>query len=83
MAEFGHKRRETLDDALRAALKEAGHGRDVRVLSTKCLGLCPKNAVVVLNGARPEALHAVPAGTDVAEALACLAGTPNPGRAPT
>ena len=44
---FGHKGREKLSKELRAALKEAGHRRALRVIEVGCLGLCPKRAVTI------------------------------------
>jgi predicted metal-binding protein len=64
---FGPKRSERLARALR---REAGFGKgrkaDVGVLEVKCLGLCPKNAVAVVDTQRPGEWLVVPAGDDVA-----------------
>ena len=66
---YGKKRRETLRSALRVALKEAGHRRDVRIVETKCMGVCPKKAVTLVNAGRPETISVVPVGTTMAEVM--------------
>lgn len=67
---FGEKGRDRLAKALR---REPGFGKkrkaQVGVVEVKCLGLCPKNAVTVVDTRRPDAWLVVPAGADV-EALA-------------
>lgn len=73
---FGHKQRETLRYELREALIAADRQRDITVFETKCLGLCPKGAVAVLNGGQPGAIYAVPASTSVPNVLAQIAGVP-------
>ena len=64
---FGPKRGERLAKALRG---EPGFGKgrkaDVGVVEVKCLGLCPKNAVAVVDTRRPGEWLVVPAGDDVA-----------------
>lgn len=75
---FGAKRRTSLAKLLRKALglgkgRKAGRG----IVETKCLGLCPKNAVAVLNADRADRWFVVPAGTDVADIQAALFG-PDP-----
>jgi len=72
---FGDKGRTPLVKALRAALG-IGKGRkaDRGVVEVKCLGVCPKNAVVMLDAARPERWLLVPVGADVADVVATLAG---------
>lgn len=69
---FGKKRRHALDDTLRGALKAAGR-RELRVVKTGCLGLCPKRAVTVAWAGRPGELMAVAEGTDPEAVLARLA----------
>ncbi len=61
---FGPKGKTSLAKALRGLLG-LGKGRKARlgVVETKCLGVCPKRAVVV---ARAGAWLVVPEGTDVA-----------------
>ncbi|OJW25788.1 MAG: hypothetical protein BGO51_17450 [Rhodospirillales bacterium 69-11] len=69
---YGPKGKETLRTALRAELKAGGHGRAVRIIETRCLGVCPKKAVTALNASRPARLLVVPNRTPAAEALADL-----------
>ena len=77
---FGEKGRTPLVKLLRQALgvkkgRKAGRG----VVEVKCLGVCPKNAVVMVDGARPERWMLVPAGADVSEVVASLtASVPSP-----
>jgi hypothetical protein len=42
------------------------------VVELKCLGVCPKNAVVIIDGARPDRWMLVPAGAEANEILASL-----------
>lgn len=71
---FGDKRKETLKSVLRETLRQAGRRRDVRVLETSCIGICPKQAVTALNASQPGVVHTVPAGTEGDEALRTLLG---------
>jgi predicted metal-binding protein len=59
--------------SLRKAL-EAGKGRKAKlgVVETKCLGVCPKHAVVVVDTARPERWEVIAPGTPAADILARL-----------
>jgi predicted metal-binding protein len=80
---FGPDGGATLARTLKQALRDTGRRRTVRVIETKCLGLCPRGAVTLLRGSQPGALLAVPAGTDPATVLGFAAGQriPNPGGA--
>ncbi len=69
---FGLDGKETLARALKHALRQAGRRRAMRVIETKCLGLCPKGAVTVLPASRPGALLTVPKATPAADLLARL-----------
>ncbi|WP_298813476.1 (2Fe-2S) ferredoxin domain-containing protein [uncultured Sphingomonas sp.] len=64
---FGDKGRTPLAKALRA---EPGFGKgrkaSVGVVETKCLGICPKRAVVVVDMRVPNRWRIVPAGAEVA-----------------
>ena len=64
---FGEKGRTPLAKALRG---EPGFGKgrkaEVGVVETKCLGICPKAAVVVVDTREPGRWRIVPAGSDVA-----------------
>ena len=50
---YGPKQADSLRTALKHELKQAGHRRTVRVVETKCFGLCPKKAVVALDSHNP------------------------------
>ena len=69
---FGPDGKDTLPRALKQELRNTGRRRSVRVIETKCLGLCPKGAVTVLPGDQPGAMLAVPGGTAAAALLARL-----------
>jgi predicted metal-binding protein len=62
-----------LAKALRAALG-GGKGRraTLGVVETKCLGVCPKRGVVVIDTARPKQWQVVAPGTPMTEVLARL-----------
>lgn len=70
---FGPKDDLTLKKALRRYM-QAGKGRksDLAIKSTDCFDVCPKGAVVAVNGARPQDLLVVPAGADLLEVKARL-----------
>jgi|TARA_R100000501_G_scaffold10060_1_gene19779 predicted metal-binding protein len=63
---FGTDGKQRLMKALRAHLG-TGKGRKSRmgIVEVKCLGVCPKNAVVVINGCDSKLWHIVPKGTAV------------------
>jgi len=63
---FGPDGGEPLGRAVKQMLRQTGRRRSVRVIETKCLGLCPKGAVTLLRGSNPGEMLAVPAGTDPA-----------------
>ncbi|WP_158933220.1 (2Fe-2S) ferredoxin domain-containing protein [Acidisphaera sp. S103] len=69
---YGRKGKETLRTALRAELTAKGHKRGVRILETRCIGICPKKAVTALNASRPGKILIIPKGTGADEALARL-----------
>lgn len=68
---FGPKGKMPLLKALRAVL---GKGRKAKagVLPVKCLGVCPKNAVTIIDSRRPREWIIVPSATPVAQILAAL-----------
>lgn len=68
---FGGKGRMSLAKVLR---KRWGKGRKATrgVVETRCLGVCPKNAVIVIDGAAPERWMLVRAGDDVDAVAAIL-----------
>ncbi len=61
------------DDSFRNALKdevaERGDRRAVRIIETKCFGLCPKKAVVALNASAPDRILTISRGTQSGDAL--------------
>jgi predicted metal-binding protein len=63
---FGEKGRTSLAKALRAR-GNGGKGRkaSIGVVETGCMKICPKNAVVAINGARPKDWLIVPRGTEM------------------
>ncbi len=75
---FGPKGKAPLAKALRKqlALKKGRKGA-AGVVEVKCLGVCPRGAVTVVNGAQAREWLIVPEGADVAE-LAAELGLPTP-----
>ncbi len=71
---FGPKRRTRLAKALRKmfGLKK-GRKSSAGVIEVKCLGVCPKNAVTLIDAANPDRWWIVPVGADI-EALGCDLG---------
>ena len=69
---FGPAGDQSLQKALRTALKATGRRRALRILPVGCLGLCPKRAVTIIAPATPAHLLPIPAGTDPAEILRTL-----------
>ncbi len=71
---FGDKRRTSLAKLLRTAIDvKKGRKAERGVVEVKCLGVCPKNAVVMIDAARPGHWMLVPAGTEPREVVAMLA----------
>lgn len=58
-----------LRSALKDELKERGYRRTVRIVETKCFGLCPKKAVVAVNTSAPGHLLIIPRGISADKAL--------------
>jgi predicted metal-binding protein len=70
---FGEKGRTPLAKMLRAVLGlKKGRKAERGVVEVKCLGICPKNAVVMFDGARPDRWLLVPAGADASDVVATL-----------
>ena len=67
---FGRKGKRDLAEVLKAALKENGRRRELRVMEVGCLGLCPRDAVSLVSSARPDEVLVVPGGADATEVLA-------------
>jgi epoxyqueuosine reductase QueG len=55
-------------------LSVKGHRRDVRIIETRCMGICPKKAVTALNAnaTRPGRILTIQKGTVRDEAMAQL-----------
>ncbi|MEG3085866.1 hypothetical protein [Sphingomonas sp. PB4P5] len=70
---FGPDGRTPLAKALRKFLA-LGKGRksQLGVVEVKCLGICPKNAVTVVDGAQPGIWKLVDRGTPIDEVAAAL-----------
>ncbi|WP_341209118.1 (2Fe-2S) ferredoxin domain-containing protein [uncultured Sphingomonas sp.] len=72
---FGAKGKTPLAKALRG---EAGFGKgrkaDVGVVEVKCLGICPKGAVTIVDSRTPGQWWIVPEGADVGGLAAQLKG---------
>lgn len=69
---YGEAGKDSLRNILRDELKATGHKRDTRVIETKCMGICPKNAVTALNAGAPGRILTIPKGMDADEALDLL-----------
>lgn len=70
---FGERGRTSLTKALRALLGlKKGRKAAFGVVETRCLGICPKNAVVMIDTAQPGTWRIVPAGMPVEEVAALL-----------
>jgi predicted metal-binding protein len=71
---FGKAGKKRLSKLLRKRLG-GGWGRKAQagVVTTRCLGVCPRGAVTVVNGARPGEWMIVAAGTPIGEVEARLA----------
>ncbi|AJP71969.1 (2Fe-2S) ferredoxin domain-containing protein [Sphingomonas hengshuiensis] len=75
---FGPKGKAPLAKALRKELGlKKGRKGAAGVVEVKCLGVCPRGAVTVVNGAQAREWLIVPEGADVAE-LAAELGLPTP-----
>lgn len=72
---FGDDERTPLAKALRRTL-ELGKGRKAArgVIETRCLGVCPKRAVMIVDVARPGEWLIVPQGKSVDVVAALLTG---------
>ncbi|MGE4048769.1 MAG: hypothetical protein AB7F35_28205, partial [Acetobacteraceae bacterium] len=66
---FGPKGKDDLKSTLRRAFRDAGHGREIRIIETRCLGICPKKAVTTISAGSPGTMFVVPAKTPVEEIM--------------
>lgn len=63
---FGPKRRTPLAKALRKHLGlKKGRKAEAGIVEVKCMGVCPRGAVTVIDAAGPKQWLLVPAGTDL------------------
>src|SRR6516165_2151312 len=69
---YGEDGGDTLRSVMKTALKEAGLKRQTRLIETKCMGLCPKNAVIAVNASHPGRMLVIPKGTEANVVLARL-----------
>lgn len=69
---FGPDQDCSLRSALRDTLREQGRRRSVRIVETKCLGVCPKKGVTMMAASRPGRVFVVPAGTAAKDVLTLL-----------
>jgi predicted metal-binding protein len=70
---FGDKDHTSLAKLLRLALGlKKGRKAERGIVEVKCLGVCPKNAVVMIDGTQPDRWMLVPAGTGANEVVAML-----------
>jgi predicted metal-binding protein len=68
---FGPKGKTPLIKSLRAVFGK-GRKASVGVVPVKCLGVCPKNAITMIDSRRPRQWTIVPAGTPVAHVVNAL-----------
>ena len=67
---FGSKGKQSLAKALRMARGgKKGRKASFGVIETGCLGVCPRGAVTLIDGARPERWLLVPEGADAEDIL--------------
>ncbi len=70
---FGKKGRTSLGKALRQLLGlKKGRRAAIGIVEVRCLGICPTNAVTVVDAATPERWLVVPAGDDLLGLVARL-----------
>jgi predicted metal-binding protein len=71
---FGHKGKDSLRQVLRGELAARGQRRDVRIIETRCIGICPKKSVTAINASSPGRILTVPKKTAADEALNLILG---------
>jgi predicted metal-binding protein len=70
---FGEKGKTPLAKALKKILGK-GRKASVGVTSVKCLGVCPKGAVTVIDSRKPQEWMIIRAGTPIEQVVALLSG---------
>lgn len=66
---YGPKQKEPLKDVLRQELRDRGLRRRVRLVETRCLGVCPKKATTVIAASRPGEVFVVAKGSAARDVL--------------
>lgn len=69
---YGPKGEDKLRTVLREAFRNSGRRRDVRIVETRCMGICPTKAVTAMNATHPDRLLTIPKGTSADQAMAKL-----------
>jgi hypothetical protein len=69
---IGANGKEKLGTVLRETFRKKGRHRDVRIIETRCMGICPKKAVTAMNASRPDRILTIPRRTAADEAIAQL-----------
>ncbi|HVF94115.1 MAG TPA: (2Fe-2S) ferredoxin domain-containing protein [Sphingomonas sp.] len=63
---FGKKGKTRLGKAVRQLLGvRTGRRASIGIVETRCLGVCPRNAVVVVDSRQPDSWMVVPKGDDL------------------
>jgi predicted metal-binding protein len=69
---YGPKRKDPLRTALQAAVRESGRRREIRIIETRCMGICPRKAVTMVNASKPGTISVVPKGTPITDVMALI-----------
>jgi predicted metal-binding protein len=69
---YGPKGKDTLRTALNTALRDAGRRREIHIIETRCMGICPKKATTMLNTSKPHAIMTVHKGTAIEAVMGLL-----------
>ena len=69
---YGLNGKDKLRTVLREAFREKGRRRDVRIIETRCMGICPKKAVTAMNVSRHDKIFTIPTGTAAYDMMAQL-----------
>ena len=66
---YGPKGKDRLKSVLQQALMETDRRREIRVVETRCLGVCPTKATTMIVAGRPGEVLIIPKGTPSDEVL--------------
>lgn len=69
---FGPDGDSSLRSEMRDALREQGRRRSVRIVESRCLGVCPKRAVTMMAASQPGRVFVVGAGSRMEDVLDLL-----------